>query len=55
MTPSIIQCLDDPALFAGHFKGDTWGPWRTVLKALFSLPLDDGSVARIVERARVTC
>jgi hypothetical protein len=41
MTPSIIECLDDPALFARHFQGNTWGPWRTVLKALFSLPLDE--------------
>ena len=45
MTPSIIECLDDPALFAGHFKGDTWGPWRTVLKALFGLPLDEAETA----------
>jgi hypothetical protein len=45
MTPSIIECLDDPALFAGHFRGDTWCPWRTVLKALFGLPLDEAETA----------
>ena len=45
MTPSIIECLDDPALFAGHFRGDTWGPWRTVLKALFGLSLDEAETA----------
>ena len=45
MTPSVIECLDDPALFAAHFKGGTWGPWRTVLKALFGLPLDEAELA----------
>jgi hypothetical protein len=42
---NIIECLDDPALFAGHFLGDTWGPWRTCLKALFGLPLDEAESA----------
>jgi hypothetical protein len=45
VTPSIIECLDDPSLFARHFKGGTWGPWRTVLKALFGLPLDEAETA----------
>jgi hypothetical protein len=40
-SPAILS----PALFAGHFKGDTWGPWRTVLKALFGLHLDETETA----------
>lgn len=37
----IIQCMDDPQLFAPHFKGKsgTWGPWRTFLRTLFGLTL----------------
>jgi hypothetical protein len=42
---SIIEALDDPALFAPHFNGGTWGPWRTVLKALFALPMDEAEAA----------
>jgi hypothetical protein len=45
MTLSIIEALDDPALFANHFRGDTWRPWRTVLKALFALPARAGEFA----------
>jgi hypothetical protein len=45
VTPSIIECLDDPALFQRHFKGDTWGPWRTFLKAMFALEMDEAETA----------
>jgi hypothetical protein len=43
MTPdsTIIDALDNPELFAPHFRGDTWRPWRAFLKALFALPLSD--------------
>lgn len=41
---SIIQALDHPALFAPHFKGETWGPWRAFLAALFALPMDDAAL-----------
>ena len=34
---SILRALDDPALFAPHFRGDTWRTWRVFLKALFGL------------------
>ena len=46
MTPTIIECLDDPALFAPHFVGDTWRPWRAFLAALFGLPLDLSKIVR---------
>jgi hypothetical protein len=45
MTPSIIECLDNKRLFATHFQGGTWGPWRAVLKALFALEMDDTELA----------
>jgi hypothetical protein len=45
MTPSIIQCLDDPNLFAPHFRGDSWRPWRAFLAALFGLPMDADQLA----------
>ena len=41
MTPTIIEALDDPALFAPFFMGNTWRVWRTFLAALFGLPMDD--------------
>jgi hypothetical protein len=40
-TISILEALDDPKLFAPHFKGPSWQPWRAFLAALFGLPLDD--------------
>ena len=41
----VISALDDPALFASHFKNDTWQPWRAFLAALFALPMDNDSLA----------
>ncbi len=40
---NILAALDDPALFAPHFRGDTWKPWRAFLAALFALPMDDAA------------
>lgn len=40
MSFSLIDALDDPVLFAPHFRGDTWTSWRVFLKALFALPMD---------------
>jgi hypothetical protein len=37
---SIVEAMEDPELFAPHFRGDTWKPWKTFLKALFALPMD---------------
>lgn len=36
---SIIEALDDPALFAPWFPGATWSAWRAILKAAFALPM----------------
>lgn len=42
---TIIEALDDPALFKGQFRGGTWGAWRSFLRALFALPMDDADLA----------
>ncbi len=44
MTLNIIEALDDPALFAPHFRGHTWQPWRAFLAALFALPMGDDAL-----------
>ena len=41
----ILAALDDPELFAPHFRGDTWRTWRAFLAALFALPMDDDALA----------
>lgn len=38
---NIIEALDDPTLFARHFRGDTWGMWRLYLKLIFGLPISE--------------
>ncbi|MEJ0095430.1 MAG: hypothetical protein WDN46_19100 [Methylocella sp.] len=42
MSRTIIDELNDPALFAPHFKGDSWDGWKAFLAALFGLPLSEG-------------
>jgi hypothetical protein len=37
---SIIDAMNDPALFGPWFKGNTWNPWRAFLSALFGLPMN---------------
>ncbi len=37
---NILQALEKPDVFGPHFKGNTWGPWRSFLAALFALSLD---------------
>ncbi len=36
---NIIEAMSDKALFAPHFKGTSWGPWKAFLACLFGLPL----------------
>jgi hypothetical protein len=38
---NILDALDDPELFAPHFRGETWSAWRAFLAALFALAMDD--------------
>lgn len=48
---SIIDAIDDPALFAPWFQSapgherSTWWAWRVVLKAAFGLPMADDEIA----------
>ncbi len=41
---TLLDALDDPHLFAPHFRGDTWKAWRAFLAALFGLPMDDAAL-----------
>src|SRR5690242_18724229 len=36
---NLIEAMDDPNLFEPWFRGPTWHPWRTILKAANGLPL----------------
>jgi hypothetical protein len=36
---NIIDAIDDPQVFAKHFRGSTWDAWRAFLAALFALPM----------------
>jgi hypothetical protein len=42
---SIIDAMDDQALFQPWFIGDTWSGWRTILKAAFAIPMSDEELA----------
>ena len=42
---NILETMDDPALFAPLFKGNTWKPWKAFLAALFALAMDDDTLA----------
>ncbi len=39
VVPSIIETMNDPALFQPWFAGSSWNAWRALLKASFALPL----------------
>jgi hypothetical protein len=42
---NVVDALNDPALFAPFFTGDSWTGWHTILKAAFALPMTDGETA----------
>ncbi len=44
---SILADLDDPEVYAPHFRGGapSWAAWRAFLAALFALPMDDAALA----------
>ena len=42
---NLLQALDDPNLFQPHFAGPSWAPWKTFLKVLFALPLNEAELA----------
>lgn len=46
---TIIEAMQDPALFGRWFAGPTWDRWRVFLRALFALPLSEGEAAVFAE------
>ena len=42
---NILQTLDDPKIFASHFRGGTWTAWRVFLASLFALPMSEEQLA----------
>jgi hypothetical protein len=40
----IVTAMNDPALFADWFKGESWNGWRAILKAAFCLPMSPDEV-----------
>jgi len=49
---TILDCLDDDAIFGPHFKGASWAPWRVFLAALFALGCDDPSGSYLAATGR---
>ena len=41
---TILDTMQDPALFGPWFQGKTWDAWRVFLASLFGLPLDNKSL-----------
>lgn len=42
---SILDCMQDPELFARLFRGESWTAWKVFLAALFALPMDADALA----------
>ncbi len=42
---NILEAMDDANVFAPHFKGPSWKPWKAALAAIFALPMDDEAMA----------
>jgi len=42
---TILDALDDPALFASHFADHSWRPWRSFLATCHGLPTDATDLA----------
>ena len=41
---NIVDTINDATLFQPWFPGPSWNAWRTILKAAFCIPLDDGEL-----------
>lgn len=42
---NIINAIDDPNVFAAHFRGTSWQAWRVFLMSLFALPMSEEELA----------
>jgi hypothetical protein len=41
---TIVDAIDDEALFQPWFPGSSWDGWRTILKAAFAIPLNEAEL-----------
>jgi hypothetical protein len=44
-TPTIIETIAPGGMFEPWFRGPSWDPWRTVLRPIFGLPMDESQTA----------
>ncbi len=42
---NVVEAMHDPALFAPHFRGESWTAWKAFSRALFALPMGDADLA----------
>jgi hypothetical protein len=42
---SLVEAIDDGALFGGMFNAPSWEPWRAFLEALQALPMSEAHLA----------
>jgi hypothetical protein len=41
----IVQAMDHRKIFEPWFEGESWNPWRVILKAAFCLPMTEEEIA----------
>ncbi len=44
---TLLDAMQDAALFGPWFRGKTWDGWRVFLSALFSLPMGKAALAAL--------
>lgn len=49
---NILEAMEDPHLFGGHFSGDTWSNWKALLAGFYGLPMDKGAADTFHELTR---
>ncbi|WP_273166442.1 hypothetical protein [Marinobacter sp.] len=49
---NILEAMEDPHLFGGHFSGDTWSNWKALLAGFYGLPLEGGAADTFHELTR---
>jgi hypothetical protein len=42
---TLVDALDDPTLFKRWFDGESWDGWRTIMKAVFAIPMTESETA----------
>lgn len=46
---NIIEAMEDPHLFGGHFSGETWNNWKALLAGFYGLAMDEQAAATFKE------